>query len=412
MSQLPDRPDLDQLRRQARELLRAASAGDVHALSRISVVSERVTLSTAQLAVAREYGFPSWPALRTEAEHRRRMSGPALPRARRPASGDRFSFGGAHALEIAAGTLTPIALVVGPAHAALDAWLVPSAETQRRLGGPDRGRAPGTRFIAALAALAGQRPVHSEMPRFDDLAVVDDRGTSYTLSFESGSIPREEPGQVRGPIEMRLELDPVPPRDCGWLELHGQGGPAARLRPSAHPGVRVRQPAPTPGGTYEFSDRIVGPDVVERTDGPEYHLDFAADLPALGGTVLQLDTLIFRPGGWYLYLRARPGWRTSGDDRLAGQQDAISVHAEDELGGTYLSTFGGGTGHGDHDELALRFRPRLDPLARSLKLTCTGSSGDQVAVDVRLAPALRLSGHSSGSSTRQVVRAVPSGVAQ
>ena len=78
MSQLPDRPDLDQLRRQARELLRAASAGDAHALSRIGAVSEQVTLSVAQLAVAREYGFPSWPALRTEAAHRRRMAGPAL----------------------------------------------------------------------------------------------------------------------------------------------------------------------------------------------------------------------------------------------------------------------------------------------------------------------------------------------
>jgi hypothetical protein len=39
-----------------------------------SAVSERVTLSAAQLAVAREYGFPSWPALRAEAERRRRLS--------------------------------------------------------------------------------------------------------------------------------------------------------------------------------------------------------------------------------------------------------------------------------------------------------------------------------------------------
>jgi len=66
MSALPGRPDLDQLRRQARELLRAAAAGDERALRRIRVVSQQQTLSAAQLAIAREYGYPSWPKLRAE----------------------------------------------------------------------------------------------------------------------------------------------------------------------------------------------------------------------------------------------------------------------------------------------------------------------------------------------------------
>ena len=64
MSELPGRPNLDQLRRQARELLRAAAGREPAALTRIRAVSERVSLSAAQLAVAREYGFASWPALR------------------------------------------------------------------------------------------------------------------------------------------------------------------------------------------------------------------------------------------------------------------------------------------------------------------------------------------------------------
>src|SRR5258708_27991849 len=64
MTALPGRPDLDQLRRQARELLRAAAASDEQALGRISVVSQKQTLSAAQLAIAREYGFASWPKLR------------------------------------------------------------------------------------------------------------------------------------------------------------------------------------------------------------------------------------------------------------------------------------------------------------------------------------------------------------
>src|SRR5215471_10702941 len=66
MSALPGRPDLDQLRRQARELLRAAAANGEEALRRIRAVSEKQTLSAAQLAIAREHGFPSWPKLRAE----------------------------------------------------------------------------------------------------------------------------------------------------------------------------------------------------------------------------------------------------------------------------------------------------------------------------------------------------------
>src|SRR5215831_2950750 len=76
MPALPGRPDLDQLRRQARELLRAAAANDEQALRRIRAVSEKQTLSAAQLAIAREYGFPSWPKLRAEVLRRQAASDP------------------------------------------------------------------------------------------------------------------------------------------------------------------------------------------------------------------------------------------------------------------------------------------------------------------------------------------------
>jgi len=71
MSQLPARPDLDQLRHQARELYRAALAGDADALRKVRRVSGNVGLSAAQLAIAREYGFASWPQLKAEVERRR-----------------------------------------------------------------------------------------------------------------------------------------------------------------------------------------------------------------------------------------------------------------------------------------------------------------------------------------------------
>jgi uncharacterized protein len=72
---LSERPDLTQLRRQAKELHRDAVAGDPEAVARIRAVSERVSLSTAQLALGREYGFASWPRLKAEVDRRRCLDG-------------------------------------------------------------------------------------------------------------------------------------------------------------------------------------------------------------------------------------------------------------------------------------------------------------------------------------------------
>ena len=74
MSQLPGHPDLDQLRRQARELHRAAEVGDARAVERLREVSGPVALSAAQLAIARDHGFPSWQRLMAEVERRRAQS--------------------------------------------------------------------------------------------------------------------------------------------------------------------------------------------------------------------------------------------------------------------------------------------------------------------------------------------------
>ena len=65
---LPPRPSLDQLRRRAKELRDAARAGDPSARGRIvahtpAADSGPVTLAAAQLVIAREHGYPSWPQL-------------------------------------------------------------------------------------------------------------------------------------------------------------------------------------------------------------------------------------------------------------------------------------------------------------------------------------------------------------
>src|SRR5262245_49347384 len=71
---LPARPNLEMQQKRAKELLRAAWAGDDQALVRIRALHpkapepEALTLSDAQLVVARGYGFESWAAMKRKIE--------------------------------------------------------------------------------------------------------------------------------------------------------------------------------------------------------------------------------------------------------------------------------------------------------------------------------------------------------
>ena len=74
-TQLPERPNLEQLKRQAKDLLRSAKARQGDALARFRTLpafaqhrddarlAATVALHDAQSVVAREHGFPSWAAL-------------------------------------------------------------------------------------------------------------------------------------------------------------------------------------------------------------------------------------------------------------------------------------------------------------------------------------------------------------
>lgn len=70
MPALPAHANLDQLRRQAKDLLHAARHGDSDAQAELRALSTRPTLATAQLAVARRNGFASWTRLKIEIERR------------------------------------------------------------------------------------------------------------------------------------------------------------------------------------------------------------------------------------------------------------------------------------------------------------------------------------------------------
>lgn len=67
---LPPRPDLAQLRRLAKELRTAARAGHLAALARTRahLPVGPLTLTAAQLVIAREHGFASWPRLKAHVE--------------------------------------------------------------------------------------------------------------------------------------------------------------------------------------------------------------------------------------------------------------------------------------------------------------------------------------------------------
>lgn len=72
--ELPARPSLDSLRKQAKRLARAAAAGDSEALARVHAHLPRAHASLsardAQFVIAREYGFAGWAALSDEVKRR------------------------------------------------------------------------------------------------------------------------------------------------------------------------------------------------------------------------------------------------------------------------------------------------------------------------------------------------------
>jgi hypothetical protein len=440
---LPARPNLDQLRRQARELLRAVADGEPSALTRIRAVSGRVSLSAAQLAVAREYGFASWPALHAEVERRLAELSSAGEAGR---AGTRWSFGGAAAIETAAGTLYPGVLVARPGHAVLDASVMPTGQTWDRLAVPPRDN-------SARAAWA-----HAESNAMDALAeavigtvaLTDGQGTTYALHVEEIQ-HYPDLSQERRLVSLRLRVDPVPARERGWLELRGRDGSAVRLLLSPRSDARVSRLAPVPEGpaARELSELALylmgltwmgidqddmerrcsaalasaaeiqqsgapgtvgdlpgqlarlcafltgrGPadglprgwsgmiSAADRADGAQQHLDISAVLPPVDDIVVRVDSLVSEPGSWKVYLCAEPGWWIYSADR-SHKRAAMLARAEDDLGGLYLSQFGGSSGDGDREELILRFLPRLNPLARTLTLTFTHAA-EQVTIELRL----------------------------
>jgi hypothetical protein len=373
MPGLPDRPDLDQLRRQARELLRAAVSGDPAAVARIRVVSDRITLSAAQQALAREYGCPNWPALRAEVERRRSPL-------------ERWSFGGAAAIETRSGSLLLEGLIVSADDALLFTTLTPSdapSDDDAWSDGESRSDRPGS--------IDDEIRWLEPSTRTDDITVADDQGATYALSLREAS-----GAHGPSPKSICFRVDPVPEQGVEWIDLGGRNGTTTRLLRSPRAVVRLGHPGPLthPPVTASPAERkptggsvATGLDAVDstdgaHTDGARYNLDLGVTLPTLDGITLQLDSLFSTLSGWSLRLRATPRWWRYRDERNY-KWSPVEITAEDDRGRSYLSSFGGSTGRDGQEYLTLRFTPRLDSHARRLRLTCS-SSTEQIPLDVDL----------------------------
>ena len=74
--ELPARPDIEQLKRQAKDLLKSFKSGETAAIERIrqnhprsEIAGAKPRLSDAQVVIAREYGYESWPKLKAAVEN-------------------------------------------------------------------------------------------------------------------------------------------------------------------------------------------------------------------------------------------------------------------------------------------------------------------------------------------------------
>ena len=148
-SRLPERPNLEQLKKQAKSLLRAAEAHEPAALRRFAALPAfantplgeldraGLALHDAQSVVAREHGFPSWNALRDEVSARMLSFDAATDEFIRCATGgsaDRAER--LLALHPGIRSASPhTALVLGDA-VSVEAWLRHRPELATQAGGP------------------------------------------------------------------------------------------------------------------------------------------------------------------------------------------------------------------------------------------------------------------------------------
>jgi len=423
MPELPSQPNLDHLRHQARRLLRDAQAGDPGALERMGAWSTRLTLSAAQLALAREYGWRSWEAFRRYVESlasiaERRHSPPTTDH--EPLSGVPTGVWRSEGeVVVRGGTLRPGTLIGRGSHGVLDA-----------------------EFATSLLA----RELEGAL---DGVVVTDDLGTDYgRCQIRMISNGRRLSGEPNAPIDLEVTIEPVPPARVGWVELHGVDGSSCRLTASSTRCRTQTSPAPDPAArevrtlahsvlraslfgppkviphrcaavlarvgelegvakpareglaalhrlcevVADSSDDVSGLPVEwaamlrhgKSQDGPELHYRLGMTAPVVEGVELAVGALISDPSSWRLTASASPGWWS--DTAVRNQEVGVfRVFARDDLGGSYVAYFIATEPQG-RDDVEIQFRPRLARDAHEVAVVFEGASGSlTVLVDLGVA---------------------------
>src|SRR5215218_4216574 len=144
---LPARPDLDQQKKLAKELLRAFRGGDPEAAARMRAElpdKAELSLTDAQCVLAREYGFTSWRELREHIEQHAVAQLPPL---------ERFK----HAVEAGdARSLREVLERHADVRAKIDAPIF-SFDSQGLVGGPVPSAALQARCGSGASARGGRR---------------------------------------------------------------------------------------------------------------------------------------------------------------------------------------------------------------------------------------------------------------
>jgi ankyrin repeat protein len=284
---------LEQLRKQAKELARAAKAGEPAAVARLGDLPPR--LASAQLVLAREQGYSSWPALVHEV-------------AEQPFHTDLDYYEGrAYGIATVNGTSLANARRDLAQRHGLSSW----AALTRRVQALESGEEPPTPFMLAYRAVEDGDLVRLRVLLDDHPELVRQRGTNGNDLF----------GMAGGLDAIRLLLergaDVNRGNDYGWTKLHQAGysndRELAELLLAA--GARTDLSARGDGGTPLVVALFWGHrEVVDVLGLEPRNLRVAAGL----GLVELIDELVATPAagahrGFYRPHGGFPAWQPSND---------------------------------------------------------------------------------------------------